>query len=277
MWTDSDTATNLTRSLNAYVRDRSMQHADPVFDFLFEYYRFSPAKLLLCLSRNTEPASPDRFPESRRGGLEWVMSLLQAIASRPISIGCDGLHEWAMVYRQADLRHPHLPLRLPRAQLDAFVEASPIRCSHFDAFRFFTPDARQLNRIQPHAESRHEHEQGGCLHANMDVYRWAYSFHPWTSDAMVVDAFLLARDIRILDMCASPYDVTSLGLTPVAIETEAGRIEYRREQLAFAQRATELRQRLLDELGRLHTRRFKGESEQIGIAHERTDALAAGS
>jgi hypothetical protein len=277
MWTDSDTATKLTQALNAYVRDRSMQHTDPVFDFLFEYYRFSPAKLLQCLSRNAEPTSAHRFPESRKGGLEWVMSLLQAISSRPISIGCDGLHEWAMVYRQADVRHPHLPLRLPRAELDAFVASSPIRCSHFDAFRFFTPEARPLNRIQPESETRHELEQGGCLHVNMDVYRWAYSFHPWTSDAMVIDAFLLARDIRILDMQASPYDVTSLGLTPVAIETDAGREEYRRQQLAFAHRATELRQRLLDELRLLHTRRFHDQREQVGVLDEGAHPLASGS
>jgi hypothetical protein len=277
MWTDSDLKTILHADLTAYVRERSMQRADPVFDFLFEYYRFSPAKLLQCLSRNAEPTSADRFPESRKGGLEWVMSLLQAIASRPISIGCDGLHEWAMVYRQADVRHPHLPLRLPREQLDAFVASSPIRCSHFDAFRFFTLEARPLNRIQPESETRHELEQGGCLHANMDVYRWAYSFHPWTSDEMVIDAFILARDIRILDMQASPYDVTSLGLTPVAIETEAGREEYRRQQLVFAHRAAELRQRLIDELRLLDTRRFHDQREQVGVFNESAHPLASGS
>jgi hypothetical protein len=277
MWTDSDLKTILGNELTAYVRDRSMQRVDPVFDFLFEYYRFSPAKVLLCLSGRTTPTSFSQFPESRKHGLEWVMSLLEAIASRPISIGCDGLHEWAMVYRQTDVRHPHLPLRLPRHELDAFVASSPIRCSHFDAFRFFTPEARPLNRIQPESETRHEHEQGGCLHANMDVYRWAYSFHPWTSDAMVIDAFILARDIRILDMQASPYDVTSLGLTPVAIETEAGREEYRRQQLAFAHRATELRQRLLDELRLLHTRRFHDQREQVGILDKGAHPLASGS
>lgn len=277
MWTDSDLRTTLQTDLMAYVRDRSMQRTDPVFDFLFEYYRFSPAKLLQCLSGSTTPASPSQFSESRKHGLEWVMSLLEAIASRPISIGCDGLHEWAMVYRQADVRHPNLPLRLPREQLDAFVASSPIRCSHFDAFRFFTPDARPLNRIQPESETRHELEQGGCLHANMDVYRWAYSFHPWTSDTIVVDAFLLARDIRILDMQASPYDVTSLGLSPVAIETDAGREEYRHQQLGFAHRATELRQRLLDELRLLHTRRFHDQREQIGVLDKRSHPLAAGS
>lgn len=267
----------LHADVTAYVRHRSMQRADPVFDFLFEYYRFSPAKLLNCLTDSHPTASADLFPDSRRHGLEWVISLMSAIESRPIAIGCDGLHEWAMVYRQSDVRHPNLPLRLPREQIDAFVASSPIRCSHFDAFRFFTPDARALNRVQPQAESRHEHEQGGCLHANMDVYRWAYTFHPWTSNAIVTDAFVLARDIRILDMCASPYDVTSLGLEPVAIETDAGRQDYRRRQLAFAERASALRERLLGELGLLHARRFEQQGEQVRILDERAHALATGT
>lgn len=277
MCTETDILSKIRQEVTTYVSDRSQHRCDPVFDFLFEYYRFSPSKLLRCLDRSEAPASAGEFPDSRRSGLEWVKSLLAAIASRPVSIGCDGLHEWAMVYRQVDVRHPHLPLRLPRHELDAFVEASPIRCSHFDAFRFFTPDARPLNLIQPHSESRHEHEQGGCLHANMDVYRWAYSFHPWTSNALVIDAFLLAREIRILDMCASPYDVTSLGLPPVAIETEAGRGEYRRQQLVFAERAAELRARLLTELTLLYARRFHDEVEQVGALDEPADSLATGS
>lgn len=269
--------TTLRADLNAYVRDRSMQRADPVFDFLFEYYRFSPAKLMGCLQGRNAAADPSTFPASRQGGLAWVIALLQAISRRPVSIGCDGLHEWAMVYGQDAVRHPHLPLRLPRAQIDAFVESSPIRCSHFDAFRFFTADAAPMNRIQPHSESRHELEQGGCLHANMDLYKWAYSFHPWTSDALVIDTFLLARDIRILDMCASPYDVTPLGLIPVAIETQEGRAEYRLRQSVFADRAALLRQRILAELGLLHARRFQQQREEVGVLDESSDPLAAGS
>ena len=267
----------LRAELSAYVRDRSMQRADPVLDFLFEYYRFSPAKVIQCVDGTSLPADASTFPASRKGGLEWVMTLLRAIRERPMSIGCDGLHEWAMVYHQDEVRHPNLHLRLPRPELEAFVDASAIRCSHFDAFRFFTADARPLNRLQPHSESRHELEQGGCLHANMDVYKWAYSFHPWTSDSIVIDTFLLARDIRILDMQASPYDVTPLGLTAVAIETEAGRAEYRRRQLEFAERADTLRRRLIDELGRLHARRFEQQGEQVGVADERADELAARS
>ena len=277
MWTDSDIRTRLETDLNAYVRDRSMHRADPVFDFLFEYYRFSPAKMLRCLQGTDSVADPSTFPASREGGLAWVMTLLQGIDTRPVSIGCDGLHEWAMVYGQDDVRHPQLPLRLSRKERDAFVEASPIRCSHFDAFRFFTQDAVPLNRLQPHSESRHELEQGGCLHANMDLYKWAYSFHPWTSDTLVIDTFMLAREIRVLDMCASPYDVTSLGLEPVAIETQEGREVYRRRQTEFAQRAALLRQRILAELRLLHARRFQNERKQVGVLDESADPFASGA
>lgn len=252
-----------------------MHRSDPVFDFMFDYYRFSAAKVLRCLRNDSPPADPSTFPTSRKGGLEWVITLLQAIDSRPVSIGCDGLHEWAMVYGRDEVRHPHLPLRLSRTERDAFVESSAIRCSHFDAFRFFTEDAVPLNRLRPHSESRHDLEQGGCLHANMDLYKWAYSYHPWTSDSLVVDAFVLAREIRMLDMRASPYDVTPLGLLPIPIETDAGRQEYRRQQRAFADRATLLRRRIFDELARLHSRRFQDEREQVGVFHETTDPLAA--
>ena len=37
------------------------------------------------------------------------------------------------------------------------------------AFRFFTPAARPLNRLQPARESVPAQEQRGCLHANMDL------------------------------------------------------------------------------------------------------------
>jgi hypothetical protein len=49
-----------------------------------------------------------------------------------------------MVYRQTqeELRHNAWPLRLGPHGTDAVVEASRIRCSHFDAFRFYTAPAR---------------------------------------------------------------------------------------------------------------------------------------
>jgi hypothetical protein len=66
--------------------------------------------------------------------------------------GCFGLHEWAMVYGQAEQRrHAAWPLRLGAEGTDAVVRAMPMRCTHYDAFRFFTPGARPLNK---HAHAR---------------------------------------------------------------------------------------------------------------------------
>jgi hypothetical protein len=128
-----------------------------------------------------------------------------------------------------------------------------VRCSHFDAFRFFTPPARPLNLLQPTRETQHENEQPGCLHANMDLYKWSYKLAPIVGSTTVVDCFELARDIRTLDMRASPYDLAGLGYEPVRIETPEGRAEYATAQRAFAERAAPLRRRLIDIVDRAFT------------------------
>ncbi|MGL1409555.1 hypothetical protein ACSTIX_23730, partial [Vibrio parahaemolyticus] len=66
-------------------------------------------------------------------------------AARPAQFGCFGLHEWAMAYRTEDVRHA-VPLRLGSDGTDAVVESHDLKCTHFDAFRFFTPDAVPRNR-----------------------------------------------------------------------------------------------------------------------------------
>jgi hypothetical protein len=174
----------------------------------------------------------------------FVAELVARTAERPAQLGCFGMHEWAMVYR-GGRRHEQLPLRLGQRRTDALVEDLGVRCSHHDAFRFFTPAARPLNALQPSREAQGELEQPGCLHANMDLYKWAYKLSPWVEAELVVDCFALARRVRVLDMRASPYDLTALGLQPVAVETPAGRAEYRAQQQAFAAEAAVLRTRLL--------------------------------
>ncbi len=62
---------------------------------------------------------------------------------------------------------------------------------------------------------------------------------------MLLDCFELARDIRTLDMRASPYDLAALGYPPVQIETPAGKAEYAAAQRTFADRARPLRERLV--------------------------------
>jgi hypothetical protein len=153
-----------------------------------------------------------------------------------------------MVYRQPHeaVRHAAVPLRLGSGGTDTVVESMQVRCSHFDAFRFFTPDARPLNPVQLTRAGQSAFEQPGCLHATMDLYRWAYSLVPLASSALVLDCFRLAREVRAIDMRASPYDLADLGYPPVQVETPEGRAEYVRAQRDFADRAAVLRSRLIE-------------------------------
>ena len=190
---------------------------------------------------------PGALPAHRLTFVAWLRDLLQTMQTRPAFFGCHGLHEWAMVYRQTpdEVRHNAYPLRYPPDALAAIVEASPITCTHFDAFRFFTAPARPLNNLQPTRETTPQHEQRGCLHAGMDLYKWSFKLAPFTPSELVADCFELACAIRETDMRASPYDFAALGYPPIAIETPAGRAEYEQHQRAFAARGDPLRARLI--------------------------------
>jgi hypothetical protein len=163
------------------------------------------------------------------------------------------MHEWAMVYRlpAEQVRHATWPLRLGGDGTDEVVESHRIGCSHFDAFRFFTEEARPLNTLRPSSTDRPAFEQPGCLHAGMDLYKHAYRLSPLVPSELVADCFELARDIRVLDMRASPYDLSGLGYEPVRVETVEGKQAYVAAQRGFAERGAPLRQRLLDECDRL--------------------------
>jgi len=191
---------------------------------------------------------PAAFPARRRDFILWLRTLLAATRDRAPAFGCFGLHEWAMVYRQTadEVRHNQYPLRFPPDELARMVESQPVRCSHFDAFRFFTPPARPLNKLQPTREGAADFEQRGCLHANMDLYKWSFKLAPFASAELIADCFELARDIRELDMRASPYDLAALGFAPVRIETPEGRADYEQNQRSFAGRSEPLRARLLE-------------------------------
>ncbi|HVS53075.1 MAG TPA: 3-methyladenine DNA glycosylase [Opitutaceae bacterium] len=247
----------------------------PVYDFLFTYYAFRPAWLrrwhpgpevalageeareFLRWPEYRATALPDgmtavavdgaSLPAHRREFVAWLRAMLAAMQTRPAFFGCHGLHEWAMVYRQTpdEVRHNAWPLRFAPDELARIVETSAICCSHFDAFRFFTAPARPLNKLQPTRADTAQLEQRGCLHANMDLYKWAFKLAPFTPAELVADCFELARDIRELDMRASPYDLHALGFAPVAIETPDGRADYERHQRAFAVRGEPLRARLI--------------------------------
>jgi hypothetical protein len=244
----------------------------PVADFLFTYYSFRPAQLrrwhpgagvVLEGARDFGPEYVDveggatldtaAILAHRGASVAWIRSLLAATAGRAPQLGCFGLHEWAMVYRQpADqIRHRDWPLRLGPDGTADVVEGARIRCTHFDAYRFFTPAARPLNGVTPTRDTQLALEQPGCLHANMDVYRWAYKLSPLIPSDLVADSFDLAAEIRTLDMRASPYDLADLGFPPVPIETPEGRADYVAAQRDFAARAAVLRTRLLALIPRL--------------------------
>lgn len=187
----------------------------------------------------------ESFMADRGSAVKYIHSILSSTQTRPANLGCFGLHEWAMVYRDDETRHD-LPLRLGGAGTDAVVEANKIRCTHFDAFRFFTPEAVPLNKLAPTRETQPLLEQPGCLHANMDLYKWAWKLYPAIPGDLLLDCFELARDIRYLDMQASPYDVSKFGLPPVRIETPEGKAEYTERQRGFAERSAPLRARLVE-------------------------------
>jgi hypothetical protein len=255
--------------LGPYPRRRADGAAHPVIDFLFAYYPLRPAQLarwhpgfgvglvgpsaaayerLAGYHRSGHVVTVDsNLLARRRAMIVFVVGLLDATASRPAHLGCFGLHEWAMVYRAspANVRHRGVPLRLGNAGTDAVVESMPLRCTHFDAFRFFTEPARSRNSAQLTRDQQVVSEQPGCLHAAMDLYKWCAKLVPLLDSEIVMDAFALAFAARVVDMRASPYDLQAFGYEPVRIETPSGRAEYVREQLSIGKRAVTVRDTLL--------------------------------
>ncbi len=263
---------------DAHIARRMRGEAHPVEDFLFTYYPFKVGQLAkwnpgpgIRLELDTEADRQcfdrrwyrinragtnaefdlDAWQADRGDGAKFIASLLAATLHREANFGCFGIHEWAMVYRlsEEERRHQQVPLRLSPAETDAVVEGHRIQCSHHDAFRFFTEPARPLNTLQPSRSGMIDNEQPGCLHAGMDLYKWAMKIGPVAPSALVLDCFDLALDIRTLDMEASPYDLRGWGYGVVAVETAAGKAEYMHRQKEFSARAQALRQRLLEALG----------------------------
>ncbi|MDN8547538.1 3-methyladenine DNA glycosylase [Microbacterium sp. NM3R9] len=267
-WRDrADAHAERADALTAAHRARSARgQKHPVEDFLFTYYSYKPAVL-----RRWHPGAGVVLEEAgERAGWRWytavgadgarvddagfrdqrgslyrgAVGILRATLARNAAFGCFGLHEWAMVYRSQATRHA-VPLRLGGPGTDAVVEAHDLRCTHFDAFRFFTPEAVPRNRDALQREGAEEREQPGCLHAGMDVYKWIVKLSPLVPGELLLDAFELARDIRTLDMRASPYDLSDWGYSPVPIETAEGKAEYVRRQRELSERGQRLRRSVL--------------------------------
>jgi hypothetical protein len=257
---------------------RARGEAHPVEDFLYTYYPTRPSVLRrwhpgagVVLADADERAGwrhyvateggmrvdEDTLRAERADTLDFVGRLLRATAARPAHLGCFGLHEWAMVHGADETRHP-APLRLGAIATDEVVESHRLACSHFDAFRFFTPSAAPLNLLQPGRDDRPAYEQPGCLHATMDLYKHAFRLWPLVGSDLVADCFELAWDVRIVDMRAAPYDLSGLTLdpdgvewTPLRIETPDGKQEYAAHQRRFAARAAPLRAELVARCERL--------------------------
>ncbi|MCI4675695.1 3-methyladenine DNA glycosylase [Candidatus Mycolicibacterium alkanivorans] len=242
--------------------------AHPVWDFLFTYYSLRPRQLRVWhpgygtalagtsaaqylnragyVTTSSGVTVGESYLPARLDTVGFIAGLLRATAERPAQYGCFGMHEWAMVYRTDDVRHDRVPLRLGTAGTDAVVESMPLRCSHFDAFRFFTPAAAPRNHGALSRETQIDWEQPACLHANMDLYKWAYKLGPLADSQLLLNCLQLAADARELDMRASPYDLTDFGFQPIAVEEPGGRAEYVRRQGAVAERAAPLRAALLE-------------------------------
>ena len=244
----------------------------PVYDFLFEYYPVRPSHLTrwhpgfgtALLGEPTDipqaeyrdyrvvdtPRGPavtvdlDALWARRGESFTYIRDLMAKSTVNPTSFDCFGLHEWAMVYKTDTPRHD-LPLRLGAEGTNTVVEANRIKCTHYDAFRFFTEPARPLNLTVLTRESQPDHDQAGCVHATMDLYKWAWKLGPLVPGELFLEAFDLAVKARTLDMEASPYDCREWGFGVVPIETSEGKAEYVHRQRALAAKGNPLRQRLV--------------------------------
>lgn len=240
----------------------------PVYDFLFEYYPVRPSHLRrwhpgvgITLEgdaphsewryyRNTSEGvtlDTEAFLERRGGTVRYILDLLEKTTCNPTQFDCFGLHEWAMVYHTDTPRHD-LPLRLGAEGTNEVVDKHRVKCTHYDAFRFFTEPARPLNLTVLNREDQPENDQAGCVHVSMDLYKWAWKLGPLVPGELFLDTFRLAVAARTLDMEASPYDCREWGFGVVPIETSEGKSEYVRRQRALADASEPLRARLVSQI-----------------------------
>jgi len=253
---------------------RSRGLKQPVEDFLFTYYHHTPSALLNWhpgwgraieidqgvelpkhwrsahyeLSGELLQVSGSQISEKLRSRVSFIKTLLSNTAAQPALLGCYGLHEWAMVYRQEkqEIRHREYELRLSEDDLAAFIESQSLCCTHYDAFRFFTKEAVPRNAHQLSLDDRENREQPGCIHATMDLYKWAFKLIPFVRSELLAECFLLALKARSIDMRASPYDLADLGYEPIKIEQTEGRAQYQKYQQELMEEAAPLRAQLIE-------------------------------
>jgi hypothetical protein len=196
-WTSraDDYAVRVEAFVTPHAERARFGESHPVWDFLFSYYSLRPGQLRCrhpgygvrlvgaeALRRyrarrgytcdESGATVSEDYLRSRLDTISFVADLLRATGQREPRLNCFGLNEWAMIDRSDAVRHDRVPLRLGAAGTDTVVEAElagPLRCSHFDAYRFFTADAAPRNTGSPSRATQQDWEQPGCWHANMDL------------------------------------------------------------------------------------------------------------
>jgi len=214
-------------------------------------------------------------PTGRYGwiSLTRIRDILSKTLTHTPNFACFGLHEWAMLYsgkKKGEMsqelpreKHQVLPFRVSQQVIDSVVEAKDeLTCTHFDAFRFFHPDAQPMNkhvrrdqvdtsdtRFEPDLsrKTQLDFEQPACIHANMDLFKYAYTLYPLLPSSLLQDSLRLAIKARQIDMLASPYDLTGYldSKDVLAVETPSGRKQYASKQLEIMKEATEIRKLVL--------------------------------
>ncbi len=255
--------------LEPHLQRRHAGIKHPVYDFLFDYYPFRPAQLnywtpgiMVILEHAVFTNSfwqrygkkvgtglemnLAKFPRTRLPFLIWGKNYLIETQKRAPFWGCFGLHEWAMLYNSQQPKHPQLQMRVSPKILEEVILKYTLVCTHFDAYRFFTPQSIPLNRYSLSRDSSVEFDQSGCLHVNMDLYKMAFKLYPWCSSELIREAFELAWFGREIDMRASPYDLRDFGFEPIEIETETGLQDYLRMQQEIHSRGKPIRGRLIN-------------------------------
>ena len=187
--------------------------------------------------RSGRPVGPDSTFTGR---------LLRATAAAPAQFGCFGLHEWAMV----------LPARTTSAAASGLAAAArartaptrsceehQIKCTHYDAFRFFTPPARPA---QSAAAGPGSPAGPGAARLPARVHgpvQVGLQADPAVPSELLVDCFVLARRDPRAGHAGIALRPADLGYPPVRIETVAGKAEYVAAQREFAAQAQVLRRR----------------------------------
>ena len=248
----SSSSSSASSSRSMFNSNNNKQKKEEEHDLNMKHIRISENGCEYVLPPADDPNGPYGWVTLSR-----TRDILHLTSSRVPSYGCFGYHEWAMLYsgRNVGVNEPlpahqkEVPLRVSQDTIDEVVETLGLRCTHFDAFRFFHKAAQPLNAINPLTRaSQADHEQPGCVHASMDLFKYAYQLYPFCSAALLRDCVKVALTAREMDMRASPYDTTNVPYcgAPICVETADGRREYMEAQERLTAMAGPVREQLIE-------------------------------